>query len=248
MHNPSTFALWRMANCRLQAKQIQEGEDFDACQESLIHILGAGQPDSRIVSDILEMTAFCAQAKRMLLHADTYDAESILSLLRKIEIQFGGMDSWPSETTDLWKPSWEQETHTTSIPEHSLAHYHGLPSLSYTNIWFAYIWNFHRACQILLHDRYALLSMGVRISPCEEDVSSRERQVVETLARSILQSAPSLLGFKNKVEQQGKGTVAARFLALFSIQVVKDSTLTSPRQKTAAREIIAYIHKAHSLD
>ena len=251
--------LWRMVNCRLRARQIQDGDEPDEPQQDMIAMLDIDTPGSHLVADIREMTALCAEAKRLLRISSEDDLQSPARLIQKMEAMIVTTESWVfDEAPDVWE--------TTSLDLDGSRMLEECCNISvgcslesrrqhprYETVWYAYIWNFHAACQIMLHEDIVSLSRRILPDQCDKVLVERQKSSVEKLADSILGAISSLVGVTDTLNQQrdrtiGKGMVAGRFLALFSVDVVVKAQLTSDRQTQEARGVIEWIRSSHSLD
>lgn len=261
----SRFALWRMANCRLQARQIQAGDYPEPAQKELISKLNLDRPDGRIVADITDISSLCADARKLLEDSSTntsdHEAEAT-TLLTRMATLINELDTWTSTMTGIWSPRPVGSTKALKLEEvaysadsnHPLAYYDCDELLAYPNVWFAYIWNSHAAAQIVLreslvkiHRRYASSS-----APGIEGIAQQQRLAVPLLAASALKSFPPLVGFTDASGEQFEpvlqGKAAGRFLALFAMDVVAKAELVPSRHRFKARKVIEWIHDNHSLD
>lgn len=261
----SRFALWRMANCRLQARQIQAGDYPEPAQKDLIGKLNLDRPDGRIVADITNITMLCADAKRLLenpkSHAPDQEAEAS-ALLTRIANFLNEVDSWTSRTTGVWNPKPVgslkalklEEIEYTSDSNHPLAYYDCPEVFAYHNVWFAYIWNSHAASQIVLREYFVKIHALYKDSapPELENIAQEQRIAVPRLATSAMKSFPPLVGFTDAsgehFEPVLQGKAAGRFLALFAMDIVAKAELIPKIYKVKARKVVEWIHANHSLD
>ena len=266
LFNQSQLALFRAANCRLQARQMLSSQEPEPVQEELIGQLDANVPDVRIAIDIMQMSRLCSEA-RSLLQSRSDSAAATLVVIMQIDSLLDRMDDllaavlgWTSGTNGIWKPkvvdaySLETPEFPSDTMDHPLRHYNCPRLLSYPDVWFAYIWNFHAASQILFRETRIKLTR-YRASLEEENLIQNEMELeliaVEKLTSTIISSLPPLLGFANQSGEPPastpQGVMAGRFLALFALDVVRNASYACPEHKLVASEVVDWIKEHHSL-
>lgn len=88
----------------------------------------------------------------------------------------------------------------------------------------------------------------------DKSVIQKQREQVNNLAATILESFPQLLGFTYKYRKAGQpqislqGRMVGRLFALFSMWVVHKAKFTSTQQKQTASDVVAWINNRHGLD
>lgn len=268
LYDRSRFALFRAANCRLQSRQIQRGEDPEPVQEELLRKLDAQRPEIHVALDIMDMSRLCAEARNFsdepIDNVEKTQAEvanQVSQLLQRIEELLNSTAAWTSTTTAIWKPkvvdssSITKSLEASNLHDHPLAHFECPALFTYTHVWFAYIWNFHAASQIVLRECFVRLIIylaQLRNDDINPDRISREQGAIEKLSSTIIRSFPPLMGF---TDQDGKrnaaapqGLMAGRFLALFAMDVVAKSEYTPSEHQRIAVKVEEWINASHGLD
>jgi hypothetical protein len=265
LYSPSQYSLWRMANCRLQARQIQTGDGPDPTQARLINQLNPDQPDAQIVAYTMQSTALRASARRLLdgsnSDLDAYTLyEECSRLINAIDELVARMKEWRSTITGVWQPKIVEITNQVTYfdsHDHPLTVYDCWMLHCYPNVWFAYTWNTHLASNIALCESYiALLECraGIQEVPfqeCNFDAIHRAKKVVEQLGAAIVCAIPPLVGFTDasgeQVDSPISGKVAGRFLAMTALSVVQRARYTLPAHKKFAERLTKFIHEKHAL-
>ena len=271
LYDRSRFALFRAANCRLQARQLLRGEDPEPLQEELLSKLNVTHPDIHIAVDIMRMSHLCAEARKLLQWGNdraagtlTAAASTATRLLKSMRDLIAAVSCWTSSMTGVWQPK-VIDAHSITRPEeapyssdHPLANFECPSLFSYSDIWFAYIWNFHAASQIVL--REALIQIVHYRARLQHEYDSQhpngiideQRGAIENLSASIIKSFPPLMGF---TDVSGKlppsipqGLMAGRSLALFAMDVVRKAEFTPPEHKNTAFKVANWIHASHALN
>lgn len=88
----------------------------------------------------------------------------------------------------------------------------------------------------------------------DKSVIQKQREQVDNLAATILESFPQLLGFTYKYKKAGQpqlslqGRMVGRLFALFSMWVVQKAKFTSVQQQQTASDVVTWINNRHGLD
>lgn len=125
----------------------------------------------------------------------------------------------------------------------------------------AYIWNFHASSQIVLRESLvetiehaSALQGRDELDENDKSVVQKQREQINNLAATILESFPQLLGFTYKYKQAGQpqislqGRMVGRLFALFSLWVVQKAKFTSTQQKQTASDVVTWINNRHGLN
>lgn len=87
----------------------------------------------------------------------------------------------------------------------------------------------------------------------DKSVIQKQREQVDNLAATILESFLQLLGFTYKYRKSGQpqislqGRMVGRLFALFSMWVVQKARFASTQQKQTASDVVAWINNRHGL-
>ncbi len=265
------FDLWRAANCRLQARQLQSGEPPDPGQVQMLSRLNTERPDIHVAADIMLITSLCAEARSLLSKCESMQldgcqlGDALSQLLFRMRDAGNAASSWTSGVSALWRPTsvcsptaLQRNSILGNSPEHPVPMCDFFHLLTYSSSWYAYIWNFHAAAQIMLHEQIQQLQqLQATLFLCDshgtvKDNKEREATTARQLALSILQSIPAVIGLTDAAGTHvappaGQGRVAGRFLALFAVNTVSKSSLVTAQQRLVARNIVAWIHATHAL-
>lgn len=267
LYDRSRFSLFRAANCRLQSRQMMRGEDPEPIQEELLRKLDAQRPDVHVALDIMNMSQLCAEVRRLLPDSildpaklQTERAQEVARLIVRIEELLNDATAWTFKTTSIWQPKVVESRSTTTSCEATYLQdspmaYFGCPSLfTYSHIWFAYIWNFHAASQIVLREHLVRLLLYLdQLQSREVDQAriAQEQIAIEKLSSTIIRSFPPLMGL---TDEDGKrtmsapqGLMAGRFLAQFAMDVVARSEYTPAEHKKTALKVEEWLRESHAL-
>ena len=265
--DPSRFALWSVANHRLQARQMLLREEPDPDQVVWLSKLNINRPDIHISADVLHMNILVAAVKKL-----TEDSEDISTpplekveqarqLMNTIQSLLISVVSWTSAMTGVWKPQPVDSRHY----KHAVDDLSGYPIpvipcprvLTYHDIYLAYMWTFHAASQIVLRESLVgvikYIAKLQRQEPDPEDIERirDQRYGVDRLAGAIIRSIPTLLGITNDPLQEPRsfprGRMAGRFFSLFSMWIVQRAEYTSLEHKDTASRVCEWIHSRHGL-
>ena len=216
--------------------------------------------------DILEMSKLCSLAKELI---TTESAESpatrsgnVTGLLGRMQDLIINIDRWSSNITGLWKPKVIDIRPAARLgPEyypsgHPLSKLTCLSTLAYSNVWFAYIWNFHSSAQIILRESYIELinyraNLQASKDTRDDKLMQRQREAITSLSSSITRSFPPLMGFTDgagaPLSSLPQGLMAGRFLAIFALDVVARAEHTSTEHKCIASGVSKWIQMSHGL-
>ena len=242
-------------------------EEPSLAQFQLISKLDLDRPEIHICSDVLQMTTLVAAAKRLVpLNASSSDlcAPHVANITdNRFDMQqlINSMDIWTSEVDSTWKPT-PVDTQSIARPldvDHPLAYFFCSHFLTYSDIWVAFMWNFHAACQIIMREAFIELTVCYQrvanpLLCCEDVQSSVEQQqaAIAGLAANIITSFPSLMSFatdqsSNFASAPRQGITVGRCLALFALQVVQKSRFASLEHKRAASKAIEWVQSQYTL-
>ena len=145
--------------------------------------------------------------------------------------------------------------------DHPLAYFFCEDFYTYSDIWVAFIWNFHCACQIILRQAFIEVARHQLGNPDavmdHDDIQSHmehQQTAITGLATSIIKSFPSIMSFATdgslnvtNANASRQGISAGRCLALFALQVVQNARSTSLEHKTAASKAIQWVQSQYTL-
>ena len=267
LYNRAHFSLWSAANHRLQARQILLQEEPSPVQSRLISKLDLNRPEIRICSDVLQMTTLVAAAKQLKSqqgsagHLPIQPVAVVTDHLRAMQELINNMDIWVAEVDSTLKPT-SVDVQSIARPmasDHPLAYFFCKDFFTYSDIWMAFIWNFHAACQIILREAFIELARYHLQAPdpvmdCHDLQSSAKQQQTATtgLATNIIKSFPSLMSFATDGSWAGaiapvQGITVGRCLALFALQVVQKARFTSLEHKRTASKAIEWVQAQYTL-
>ena len=267
LYNRAHFSLWSAANHRLQARQILLQEEPSPVQYHLISKLDLDRPEIRICSDVLQMTTLVAAAQKLMPHqgsttrVPTEPVKDVTDHLRAMQELIDSMDLWTSEVDSTWKPTSVdvQSIERPMVVDHPLAYFFCSNFFTYSDIWVAFIWNFHAACQIILREafielaRYYLRAPGPGIH-CDnaQSIVNKQQTTIAGLATDIIKSIPSLMSFATDgslatATAPLQGITVGRCLALFALQVVQKARFTSLEHKRTASKAIEWVQSQYTL-
>jgi hypothetical protein len=264
LYNRAHFSLWSAANHRLQARQILLQEEPSLIQSQLISKLDLGRPEIRICSDVLQMTTLVAAAKQLTPqqgsaeHVPTQSAAVVTDHLQAMQELIDRIEIWTAEVDSTWKPT-SVDVQSIARPmatDHPLAYFSCSDFFTYSDIWVAFIWDFHAACQIILREAFIELARyGLQVSDPvtdDDDVQSSMKQqqtTITSLATNIIKSTPSLMSFATDglLTAPLQGITVGRCLALFALQVVQKARFTSLEHKRMASKAIEWVQSQYTL-
>lgn len=267
-YHRSRFELWRMAHQRLQAHKLLQRADPDPNQLVLIARLNASLPDLHICADVMRMVILCAAVRRMTRDENDSESEpdkigSATELIDRMQELIAMMETWTAETATSWQPRSVSASHVVTPQQVDETTVVSPPDftcpnvLAYPDPWLAYKWNFHAAGQIVLREskiellEYSSQLQGYDPALVYDADLSTEREAIERLSSTIVQSLPPLLGFMDDVSQVAwpypYGQMAGRFFAMCSMWIVQKARFTSPRHKQTAAEVLAWLNDVHKL-
>ncbi|KAJ9612381.1 hypothetical protein H2200_003978 [Cladophialophora chaetospira] len=264
------FSLWRVAHHRLLARQIMKREQPYPEQVAWFSKLDINNTPLRISSDVQRMSSLTGAAKKITSGdslAETSSAENMeqaRQLARAMQDLLESIGDWTTAMTETWKPTlkdpdeirqWEETDESSFI---SIPHFKCPRTLSYRNIWLAYMWNFHAASQIVLRESLTEIVDYIATSQpgsYDEDEMQRyelaQQTAVHALSSVIIRTFPQLLGFMHKETREPyplpKGKMAGRFFSLFAMCVVRTARFTTNEHKQTASEVIEWISSSHGL-
>lgn len=266
----SNFSLWSLANHRLQARQILRHEEPDEIQMELLDLLDTGRPDIRICADTMKMTAVCAAARKLIKRQNTPTClaellQDTADIARRMHALLSEMEQWTATAAQTWQPKLVDARIMTRRPreyrysaDHPLAHLYCAKLIAYPDVWLAFIWGFHAACQIITRETFiAVLEFQARTQGREPDhtqaeVIAREREMVERLAASIVGAFPALMGFTNGAGEEDdvhpQGLMAGRCLALFAMEVIHKAKYARFEHKDTAVAVVRWMSASYVLD
>ena len=267
LFDPSRFALWRVANHRLQARQMLLREEPDPDQVVWLSKLNINRPDIHISADVLHMNILVAAVKKLTqdgkkTRSNTLErVEQASQLVDTIQSLLISVVSWTSAMTGVWKPQQVDSRHyKDAVDDLSGSPIPVIPCprvLTYHDIWLAHMWTFHAASQIVLREslgdvfNYITTLQGQLPDSGVMECIQKQREVVERLAGAIIRSIPTLLGIKNDPQQDSqsvpRGRMAGRFFSLYSMWVVRRAKLTSLEHKDTASRVCEWIQSRHGL-
>lgn len=239
-------------------------------QIELLDLLDTRRPDIRICADTTKMTAMCAAADK-LIRGRTSSAflpellETTAELVDRMQTLLAEIEEWSCRTSRMWQPKLVDARMMKRRPreyqyshDHPLAHLYCAKLIAYPDVWLAFIWGFHAACQIITRETFiALLEFQVRLQggePCQTQANdiARQRLVVEQLAASIIGAFPALMGFTNGAGEEDdvhpQGLMAGRCLALFAMEVIHKAKYPRFEHKDAAVAVIRWMSASYVLD
>lgn len=273
LYSPSRFSLWRLTHYRLQFWQTLFFEHPDAQQIAWVSKLNMEQPDLRICSYVLHMNILTALSKS-LTHTNENDETMrreklgrINQLAKEMQELIAAIEQWMSEMSEPWRAKKHDSQNIVVFGDVDEVHSYPIPRLqysqilSYDDIWLAYIWNFHASSQIVLRESLvetiesaSVLQGKDELDEDDKSVIQKQREQVDNLAATILESFPQLLGFTYKYKKSGQpqislqGRMVGRLFALFSMWVVHKARFASSQQKQTASDVVAWINNRHGLD
>ena len=225
--------------------------------------LNLERPNIHIIDDALRITSLYAQSMKLsrdqthksspkTLQESFDQVRHLTDSIRQLQLE---INEWTSAVGGIWKAKFIDaapfRAHYQTVPGHPLASFHCSHLLSYSDTWFAYIWIFHAACRILLHESLINLIMfyataETRELADDEQVSiQREEDSIQDLSASILRSFPPLMGLINGIDQEllalPQGKMAGRFLAMFAIDVVSKAKSTSIEHKQIVTDLAKWM-------
>ena len=261
----SSFALWRVALSRLQFRQVLLREAPDTEQIAWVDKLNTDHPDVRITADVLHMSILSAKARSLIQTTDpgstsSQKVEEAESLQREYQNLITAMNAWTLETTETWKPKESspqliEHARDMNHPPSIRVPYFPFPRmLSYHDIWIAYMWNCHAACQLFFREalvnliNYKATLQGEALDQDEEGRIQAQRDAINELSGTIIRSFPPLLGYEAGVQSFAQGKMVGRFFSLFSMWIVQRAQFTSPQHKQTAFEVTNWINSQHRLE
>ena len=262
-----------MANHRLQSRQMLLHEEPDDMQNALLEQLNLDRPDIHIGADATKMATICAKAEKLIctrravhsLPAGTNLLQAVNTLLQQMQTLSAEIHEWTSHLTMASQPRLidlktmaRRPRGSDYTPDHPLSHMYCPNLLSYPDVWLAFIWGFHAACQIIFREMYIeLIEFHTTISfqdATEDQLNSmqRARSLIEGLAASIICSFSTLMGFTNAVGEvtdlPEQGLMAGRCLALFAMQVIQKAKYSLPEHKDTAEAVLRWMSASYVLD
>lgn len=261
LFDSTQFPLWRLAQHRLQARQILLREHPDQEQIDWISNLNIDCPDLRIYSDVLHMNLLSASARRLTeQQSDTFTLseeteQTVRQLVEQMESLNRQIEAWTSGMIGIWLPKirnsldvhLDDDTQGYPIPKFPCP-----KTMLHHDIWLAYMWNFHGASQIIFRESLVDVLSIISETAEEQELIQQQIEYVEQLASSIIQSFPMLLGFTHRHKRSGpstlpQGKMAGRLFSLFSVWVVQRAKFASEEHKKTAREVMEWINARHGL-
>ena len=277
LYDPSRFSLWSVANHRLLSRQILLHEEPDPVQLELLNKLNHDRPDIRIWMDVLRMATLCALVKKLVAAGVSEVSQDVSGeafeearrLLETMQSFIADTEQWMSTMSGVWKPrivdaqTLVQPAESQYPSDHPLAHFYCSTLLSYPDVWLAFIWNFHAACQVVLREslieliRFAARLSGQELSVFDLDRIQTQQTTVKALSSSIIASFPPLMGFTDASGEhptgsssglsQLQGTMAGRCLVLFAMNVVREAEFSPLGHKHTASKVTEWIYSNHAL-
>lgn len=245
-------------------------EEPDAVQIELLDHLDTGRPDIRICVDAMKMTALCAAADKLIKRRGSPGSiaemtETTDRLVDQMQDLLAETEQWTASMSQTWRPKLVDARMMTRRPreyqyshDHPLAHLYCAKLIAYPDVWLAFIWGFHSACQIIVRETLiALLEFQMRLRGGEADLISadgiaREREAVEKLAASIIGAFPALMGFVDGAGEEDEvhpqGLMAGRCLALFALEVIHKAKYPRFEHKDSAAAVIHWMSASYVLD
>lgn len=167
--------------------------------------------------------------------------------------------------SQTWQPRLVDTKMMTRRPreyQHShdnpLAHLYCAKLIAYPDVWLAFVWGFHAACQIIMRETFIALvepqarTLGRETTLVQTSTIAREREMVERLAASIISAFPALMGFTNgareEYESYPQGLMAGRCLALFALEVIQKAKYPRFEHKDSAMAVIQWMSASYVLD
>jgi hypothetical protein len=153
LYNSSHFSLWRIANHRLQARQMLLREQPDPEQIAWVSKLNINRPDLHICADVLHMNMFSEAAKRLTqAHEDiatmrTERSEQARHLVHEIRDLISTIESWTSAMTGVWIPKIDDPQNIAQpqdVDEPAnlpIPHFPCPQTLSYSDLWLVQIFS-----------------------------------------------------------------------------------------------------------
>ena len=268
LYDRAPKSLWCIANQRLLARKLILHEKPDPVQLELSDLLNTSRPNIHLVDDCLKMTSLCAdshnlvsgQGMAQLAETAVTLVERVENLLQRMRELLDEIGVWTSTVTEVWKPKTINAAPILSFrghpANHPLASFSCSDFLSYTDNYFAYIWNFHAACQIVLREsiidliEYRAAMQFEAVDESGQDAVRREQDTIEKLSSSIIRSFPPLMGFIDDTDQQSapsQGKMAGRFLALFALDVILRAKSTTLEHKHIALTVTQWVYASHAI-
>ncbi|KAL6244345.1 hypothetical protein RBB50_008587 [Rhinocladiella similis] len=265
----SSFCLWRMAHERMQARQILLREQPNPEQVEWLRRLDHGVTYLRISSDIHQINIIAAAVTKLVQSGQ--DLRSTVAenraeahrLTQSSRDLVTSIERWITDLGEQWRPKVVAGTCALQESDADAPSHPSLPDflcplmLSYSDIWLAYIWNFHAASQIVLRESLVdtvQLKNDLEMrdsSTADEELIRAQHQGVQRLSSSIIRSFPQLLGFVHRDVQPPhalpQGKMAGRHFSLFSLGIVQRARFTSAEHKQTATEVLNWIKSSHQL-
>lgn len=268
LYSSHSFALWRIAHHRLQARQMMLRQGPDEMQKLWISKLDTARPDIHISADVLHMNILSAAVRRLIENKDNERLdwrEQATDLLTSIYDFLRSVEQWTAHLDARWKPieidrsalirprSVTAEEATTLLPIEG-------PIRTFHDKWLAYMWNFHTASQIILRESLIELCQSCR------DVASRQsllesdnnaeliatqKNYVRRLSTTIVSILPSLLGFTDSPREEALppqiGDMAGRYFCFYSMWIVQRAKYTLNEERDLAARVEQWIKRTHGL-
>ena len=171
------------------------------------------------------------------------------------------IDLWTLVVPDTWKPKiinvGPLKRSKKSLADHALAYFRGTELLSYSDDWFASLWNFHAACQILLRQSiihvtnyYAKVELR-ELHKNEEASIEQQKKAIQKLSASIVMSLPLIIGLTTEHGEPSaplsQGKMAGRFQAIFAMDVIQNNEYTTFEHKRVVCNMRRWVFAKNSI-
>lgn len=267
LYDRPRFALWRVANQRLQSRQILLREGPNPDQMSWLSMLDDDRPDIHMTADILRINALCAAAKKAVYDSATdmtlvEQLAMVQQLAQEMDALLVSVESWDAQLDGVWKPQDHDPRHITQPHDLETSTAVPIPLLTcprmllYHDIWLAHMSTFFGATKIVLRESLVeLLRHGAHLSGEMSDLQLAQRiqeqqAAVDRLSGAVIRSFPALMGFTRQAAQTSsprQGKMAGRSFILFPMWVIQRAEFTSPVHKATATEVLQWIKSSHGL-
>jgi hypothetical protein len=269
LYDPIKFALWSAAHHRLQAHQILLREEPDPNEANLLSKLNTNQTDIHLSADLLQINVLIAAAKKLTHSSEGSEntlpekLEEANELIRAIEDFIKSVENWKPSINEIWRPETiglAQLQPDVEVGDQPIPSFTSPTVLSYRDLWLAYLWNLHTASQIVLREslveviRYSSGPGRLEGQAADAEIEERirlEREEVEQLSSTVMQSFPLLMGFTDTQPHEPRwsqhGKMAGRYFCIFSMWIVSQAEFTLPSHKETAAKVLEWIASSHSL-
>jgi hypothetical protein len=245
---------------------LVHGQDPPEAISRMLSKLDANWIDNRFVLDLCRTTALCAAARsvlstkatpEILLRADTLLDE--MSELADNAITFAEMYHRCSPGNRDFAILPQKLVGRISTPGHQLNDLSSFDILIFPKIWDGHGWIHYASFQIALRDSIIQLrnytSTNKTASPsfAEEVAITEQRDAIQKLSLTVVQSLPYLLGFVELPERtpmcpDQQGIVIRRTTPLAWLDVILRTESTPAEHKPLMKKTLDYVFSTHALE